>query len=406
MTSFRYTAVATNGASVSGAIDAPSAGQAIEDVRKLGHYPISATPAARERWRALVDRARRPAGPAPMRELAVLTQELATLLEAGLELDRALEVLADLRETRHLRAPLLAVTDKIKRGTSLADALAEQAAFPKLYAGMIRAGESSGDLVPVLRRLADYLLRANAIRDAVLSALLYPAILLAASVASVLFILIFVLPQFQALFAESGKALPLATRIVISIGDFVRTSWWLLLLLGSGSVFAARFALEKPKTRDWLDTNVLKIPVLGDLILKIETERLCRTLSALLSNGVALPSTLAIVADTLSNRQLTAAVRSGAIGLREGDGLSSLLARADLFPPMLIDLVRVGERASKLAEMLLHQADLYERNIRHTTDRLLALLVPGLTVMLGILVAGLVGSILSAVMSVNELAAP
>jgi len=404
MANYRYRAMTNAGAVVTGHLNAPSEMLAVEQIRKLGLYPIAAAPAIGAGWRA-VRLLLAPSGArVSTRTLAIATQEIATLLNAGLELDRVLESVADLGETRRLREPILAAVASVKNGVDLADALSDAKAFPKLYVSMVRAAEASGNLVPGLKHLADYLARADAIKQAVVSALIYPVILLTAAVLSVIFILVFVLPEFQAMFAESGKKLPLATQMIIGAGDFIRNDWWILAGVALGATITARHALRRDDVRSWIDGQFLRLPFFGDLVLKIEVERLCRTMATLLGNGVGLPSALAIAGDMASNRVIARALADTTLSLKEGEGLAGLLARAKVFPQMTVDLIRVGELSSKLDEMLAHQADLYERSIRHTTERLLAMLVPALTVLLGALVAGLVGSILSAILSVNDLA--
>ncbi len=401
--SFRYRALTAGGATVTGSLEAASETGAIEAVRRLGHHPISATPAARERWRSLVLGFLPKPSPSPQ-DLAIVTRELATLLGAGLELDRALQTVASLKETGRLQAPLLSALARVRSGESLADALSHQAPFSKLYVGMVRAGESSGDLKVMLSRLADYLAKTAATRDQIVSALVYPIILLVAATFSILFILLFVLPEFQTLFADAGKKLPLATRVVIGIGDFIRRDGWLLLLLAVGGLFFARRQLRRPEVRLKLDAQALRVPILGELLLQIDVERFCRTLGTLLDSGVTLPTALGIAAKTISNSALAGATAEVAATIKEGQSLALLLARAKVFPPMTVDLIGVGEQSSKLSDMLLNQADIYERSARHKIERLIALLVPVLTVVLGAIVAALIGSMLSAILGVNDLA--
>jgi general secretion pathway protein F len=403
MASFRYKAVTTAGALTTGVLDAESEQDAVAQIRALGHLPVTATLASAARWRTLAINAipRRAQSP---RTIAVAMQELGALLQARLPLDRALAILAELEETKRLRAPLARVLAGVRGGMSLADAFEETGIFPKSIVTMVRAGEMGGNLEATLARLADYLARSAAIRDTVVSALVYPAILLCTAGLSIVFILVFVLPEFAPLFAQAGKALPASTQIVMDVGTFVTDYWW---LLGAGSLAAfllLRRAMKTPAFRQGWDSIVLRLPVLGDLVLKTDVERFARMLGTLLTNGVALPQALLITRETLSNSVIANAVGETAARLKEGEQLASRLRQTGIFPALSLDLIRVGEETGSLDEMLLKQAELYEREVKHAVDRLLALLVPLLTVLMGMLVAGLIASILVAILSINDLA--
>jgi len=404
MANFRYKAMTGTGAIVRGRLDADSHSAAIRQLRAQGHYPLSAAPESQgslaEKFAAALPGRRR----ISLRILAMATQELAELLDAGLELDRALGVLIGLRTLAPLKQALAAVRQRVRDGAVLADALAREPAFPKFYVGMVRAGELGGALAPALRRLSGYLARTQAIRDSIVSALIYPAILALTAGASVFIILAFVLPEFKPLFAQAGTALPLPSRIVMAFGDLVRGWWWLGALAIAGAWFGIRAALQDGQRRRRADTLLLRLPVLGNLFAAIEIERFNRILGTLLANGVELPAALELAKDVLRNTALRAAVSETAKGLREGEGFARRLAQFSVFRAATYDLVQVGEETGKLDEMLIRQADLDEQRIKHTIDRLLALLVPALTILLGLVVAGLIGSMLIAILSVNDLA--
>jgi general secretion pathway protein F len=206
------------------------------------------------------------------------------------------------------------------------------------------------------------------------------------------------------MFAASGKALPRSTEIVMAAGAFVTGYWWLILAGLLAAFLALRRVVREQAVRRSLDVLVLRLPVLGSLVRKIEVERFSRTLSALLTNGVALPQALLITRDTLSNSVIANAVGETAARLKEGEPLGTRLRQTGVFPTLALDFVRVGEETGALPEMLLRQAELYEREIRYSIERLLALLVPLLTILMGALVAGLIASILTAILSINDLA--
>jgi general secretion pathway protein F len=404
MPSFRYRAMTNSGAIIKGTLDAPTEAAVVQHLRGEGHYPISASPDADAGPLASLNKLVTFEKRQPLRALSVATQELAALLSAGISLDRALGILAGLREAGQLGAAFTKVRARVRDGDSFADALSEDASFPKFFVSMVRAGEMGGALENALKRAADYLGRSLAVREAVISALVYPMILLASAGVSIVVILTFVLPEFEPLFAEAGHSLPLPTRIMMGIGHAFRDYWWLLTLLAAGTFLWLRSALARPAFRRKFDAWTLRIPVIGSLLAEIEIERFSRTLGTLLANGVALPTALSLSREVLWNREIASAVATAATSLREGESLAGELSRTNLFPSVALDLIQIGEETGKLDEMLLRQADLDEQRIRHRVDRLIALLVPLLTVGLGVIVAGLIASILVAILSVNDLA--
>lgn len=408
MPSYRYRAMTGSGAIVSGVLDAPSEPAAIEEIRNRGHYPIDATNgetgAARVTWRDLLRRDLRPGRRFSPRALVVATQELASLLRAGLELDRALEILVNLDESKPMADTFGVILEQVRGGSSFADALNGLPAFPKFYVNIVRAGEQGGDLQAALEQLGEYLGRSLAVRESVISALIYPSLLLATTGVSIIVILVFVLPSFEPLFAEAGKSLPPATRFVMDTGHFL-TNWsWAILLGLAALVVGLKRALKDAAFKRQWDGLLLRLPLLGGLLAKIDVERFSRTLGTLLKNGVSLPQGLVITGDTMANSVIADAVRGAAASLKEGDALSHYLRGTKAFPRLALDLMRVGEESGQLDAMLLRQAELYEREIKHTIDRLVALLVPCLTIFMGLIVAGLIGSILVAILSVNDLA--
>ena len=404
MASYRYKAMTEAGAIVRGTLDASSEAAAIRQLRAQGHYPLSASPSDAgtfgDRFSALLPGKRAPS----LRILALATQELAELLGAGLELDRALSVLIGLRNLSVLKEPLTAVRGHVRDGAVLADALAQEKVFPKFYVGMVRAGELGGALELALRRLSAYLSRTQAIRDSITSALVYPAILTVTAGFSIFVILAFVLPQFKPLFAQAGAQLPLPSRIVLGAGDLVRDWWWLGAIVAIGAWLWLRQELQDTATRRRIHKLILRIPILGNLLAAIEIERFNRMLGTLLANGVELPMALGLAKEVLWNTALSDAVRETAAGLREGEGFARRLAQFKEFSGGTLDLIQIGEETGKLDDMLIRQADLDEQRIKHTIDRLLAMLVPALTILLGLVIAGLIASMLIAILSVNDLA--
>lgn len=401
---YRWEAVSAAGEHVAGDMEAESQAAVIERLHGLGHVPIRADAAegALARLLAWEWRPRRALAP---RALVLMTQQLATLLHAGLALDRALELAQAATARRAERDCLGALLDKVRGGGAFADALAAQPAiFPRFYVGMVRAGEAGATLDATLRQLGEFLERSRTAREKVTSALIYPAIVLATGLGSVATLFGFVIPRFRPLFDQAGAALPPAARAMLAASDLLQNYWWAMAgALTLAAFFLARQFRGGESRRRW-DRRLLKLPLIGDLIAKSEVARFARTLGTLLRNGVTPLAALAITQETLSNSVVAAAVGALADSLKQGKGLAEPLSRSAVMPPLAIQLIRVGEETARLEEMLIKTADIFEEELSRAVERLLALLVPAVTILLGIVVAAVIGSILTAVLSVYDLA--
>lgn len=405
MPTFKYKAVTEAGSVLEGEMEARNQSAVIERLHDLGHLPVRAEEIKASGQGNFLQRDLFGSRRASSKDIAALTRDLATLLQSGLSLVRSLDMLVELNESAAVTKLLADVLESVRGGSSLADAMAAQNnAFPQYYVSMVRAGESGGSLDGVLERLAGFMQRSQEMIETVKSALIYPMILFAMAAASVVILLTVVVPEFKPLFEDAGESLPFATQIIISIGDAFERYWWLMLLAFVGAVMLFRQQLSTPAGRFRWDSLVLKMPLFGDLVTKIEVARFSRTVGTLLHNGVTLPTALGIVRDTLRNTVIAKAVEDAATLLKEGQGLADPLVAAEIFPSLATHLVRVGEESGKLEEMLIRVADIYEREIQHSIDRMLALLVPLLTITLGVLIAGIIGSVLVAILSVNQLA--
>lgn len=404
MAMFRYKAMTSSGTIVHGRMAAESEAAVVTLLRREGHLPISAKPDdggdLRERLRQILGLKQ----VLSTKVLALITQEMADLLGAGLDLDRVLGVMLALKDAQALRPMLQAVRGRVRDGSSFADALEEEPSFPKFYVNMVRAGETGGKLDAALHKLADYLTRSQTIHDQVASALVYPIVLLVTAGLSVAFLLSFVLPSFEPLFASAGQQLPLPTRIVMDISKAFRMFWWLGVLLAGLGLWWVRASLEKPGVRLKWHRRLLQLPKLGALLTDIELERFKRTLGTLIAGGMPVPNALQISRDVLRNVAIAGTVAEAAQSLREGDSLARLLGQSGYFPAATLDLIAIGEETGRLDEMLIRQADLDERRIKNQIERLIALLVPGLTIILGIVIAGLIASMLVAILGVNDIA--
>jgi general secretion pathway protein F len=403
---FRYKAVGADGKIAEGDLEARSQTAVIDRLQTMGYVPIRADEitAAQADKRSL----RRPlfgSRQITQSRVAVLTQELATLLRAKLPLDRALELLIELSPNVRVRQVVTQIREQVHDGATLSAAMETQkGVFSRLYLNMVRAGEAGGAVDSVLMRLAEYMERARELRDTVTSALIYPAILLGVSGLSVVVLLIFVVPQFQQMFEDAGQALPFATQVVISLGEALRGYWWLMLGVILAVTYYFRTQFAKPATRYRWDNRLLGVPLLGELIAKLEVARFSRTLGTLMINGVPLLTALGIVKETLTNQVLAQSMGNVAESLKQGHGLAQPLMEAPYFPKLAAHMIRVGEETGHLEEMLIQVADVYDKEVRSSIKRLLALLEPALILTLGLVIAAIIISILVAILSINELA--
>ncbi len=407
MPSFRYTAVSATGDLVQGFLEAPSEASVIEQLRRQGNLPMRAEPADRAGgFLARLLGAEFGRGSALNgAEVANITRELAVMLNAGQDLDRALRFLVDTAANARSRTVLVALRDAVRDGSPFGAALAQHPkSFPRLYVGLIRAGEAGGMLAPTLGRLADLLERQRALRSSIVSALIYPSILVVTGIGAIVLLLTQVLPQFTPLFQQAGAALPAPTRIVIGLGDFV-SNWglWLLLALIL-LVVVARQALQRPAWRLRADRWLLRVPVAGGLTREILAARTARTLGTLLQNGVPLVSALGIVAEVIGNRAGEGAIRAATESAKGGAGLARPLQQSNLFPKRMVYLLRLGEETAQLGPMALRAAEIHEEQSRLGIQRLVSLMVPALIIVIGGAVAGIVSALMLAMLSLNDLA--
>ena len=412
---YRYKAVNASGGVAVGELEAANESEIVDRLRDQGLMPmqvaraaagggngnggvaaVGAARGARRRWFASKSVTRD--------NLLAITRELATLLRAGLPLDRALEVLISLADAPPVAALLQGIRDDVRGGKALSQALdARREVFGRFYVNIIRAGEAGGALGTVLARLADTMERNKELRESVISALIYPTILVSVAVLSLMLILAYVVPQFEQTFAQAGRALPLATQVVIFLGTGVKQWWWAIAALAILAVLWMRRRLRDPVVRGRWDARILRAPLIGDVMTKVETARFARTLATLLANGVTLLSGLAIVRDTLGNSVLANALDGVISRLREGKGFARPLAETGLYPKLAVQMILVGEESGRLEEMLNRVAEVYDREVAMSIKRFLAVLEPALILSLAVLIGAIVFSILIGVMGMSEL---
>jgi general secretion pathway protein F len=399
---FQYKAATTDGGTVSGVLTGSNRNEVAEQLLALGHIPIRIDETANreEKKRARFLYRQRISD----EQVADFTRDLSTLLRAGITLDEALSILGTLADGEPLGEVLAQIRERVKGGSTFADAVEEHdRVFDRLYVNMLRAGESGGALESVLERLSEHLARNREVREALVSALIYPIILIVVALVSVFILLGYVVPQFAEMFESAGETLPLSTRITIGIGEALRSYGWLMLTVTAAAVFALRQQLRNAARLQQWHNCLLNLPLAGQIILKIEVARFARTLATLLQNGVTLLKALSIVKDTMSNKVLAKGVGQVTVSLKEGESLAAPLAQHTRFPPFAIHMIKVGEESGNLQDILLQVAAAYDRDTRTTIKRALALLEPALILILGGIIAAVIISILVAILSVNEL---
>lgn len=329
---------------------------------------------------------RRPA----RRQVATSLRQLATLLAADVPLVRALDLVASQAESRRLQTDLTAVATRVRQGDALAASLATVAGtFPRLAIPLVQVGEQAGLLAEVLHRLAAHLDQVDALRRKVQGALLYPVIILLVAAGSTLVLLLKVIPVFAQMFRESGVPLPVPTHLVITASEVLQQTWLGLVAIGGGSVLLGRAVVAHPRGRGLVDRLQLRLPLLGGLLHTSALARFTRSLSTLLASGVPLLPALAATQDTLVNRYLEAAIRTARETVSQGVGLADALTGAVGWPPLVVQLLRVGEETGRLAPVLAHLADYYTTETEHRVQVLTTVLEPLLIVGVAVIIGGL-----------------
>ena len=337
-------------------------------------------------------------------ELLHFTQELSTLLGAGLPLDRSLSVMSNLVQSEEFRKTIRLVLEGVRAGKSLAASMAEHPdIFPKLYVNMIRAGETGGILEAVLRHLVEYLERSINLREDLKSALTYPVLLAMVAGLSLTVLFVYVIPKFSLIFKDINQALPWMTLLLINFSYALSRYGWLALLLIVIGAVAGAFYIRSPEGRLRWDRGRLRLWVLGDLLCKLEVARFTTTLAALLKGGVPLLEALGTVQGVVANRVLAQAIAQVQKRVREGKGMVGPLTESGVFPDLALHMIAVGEETGRLETMLVTVAEHYDQEVKRATKRLMSLLEPALILGMGLVVGVVVISMLMAIFSINDL---
>jgi general secretion pathway protein F len=404
---YQYKAVSPSGEVQEGVLEASSTPAAVARLQSMGMIPIRAEEAGAAKAAAAPSGVRRPLFTRKgisQDDIGVLTREMATLLKAGLPLDRAFEILVNLAANPRVAELLTKLRNDIRGGASLSKAMDEQkGVFTRFYVNMIRAGEAGGSLPMVLLRLAEYMERSKNLRDNVKASLTYPAFLAVISVMAVVVLLGAVVPRFKPIFAGAGKAVPAMTQVVLFAGDALRNYGWAMLIGLALAGFLAARRLRDPEVRYRMDRRLVTAPVVGDLFAKVEMARFARTLGTLLSNGVTLVSALNIVRETMANAWLAEAVGGVARELKEGRGLGRPMMETGRFPMLAVHMIQVGEETGRLDDMLMQVAETYDQEVEVAIRKALALLQPVMIVSMAVVIGFIIIAILSAMLSVYDL---
>lgn len=394
MALFRYKALSANGEPLDGQMEAGNADEVIVRLQDQGYLPVEAR-RADERVEGFSLLALGKKRELNADQVLQFTQQLATLLGAGQPLDKAMGILLELPETGEAKKVLERVRESVRGGAPLSVALEQQhGLFSRLYVNLVRAGESGGGLDDALRRLADYLERSRELRSRVINALIYPMILIVLVLGSVIFLLVAVVPQFEALFASLNAELAWYTVAVLGLSSALRNGWWVILLALILAGWWLNGRMADPAWRLKLDGWLLNNRYFGTLIARLDTARLSRTLGTLVGNGVPLLTALNLSGNVLSNRVLANALEAASSEVKSGSGLGYALGRQKVFPRLAVQMIQVGEESGELDSLLTKVADTFDIETRNAMDRLLALLVPALTIFMALIVASIILSVL------------
>ncbi len=417
MPDFSWRAAQADAQIVEGRLQAASTAQAMTQLRAQGLTPIfigeggasaatlGAPAAPGYKPPGLASSGLFGSGAIKQADILVMTSELSIMLKAGLSLDNALRVLIGMSAKPAMVALTQTILDDVKGGSPLSTALKRHPQqFGDFYINMVRSGEAGGQLSAVLERLVEHLERLRALRESVVSATIYPAILMVVAVLSLIAMLGFVVPQFETLFKGMGEALPMPTRMVMVLGRAFTGYWPYLLGLSVVTFWAARVAWRSPATRQRWQALALRLPLFGGLLLKYELTLFSRSFGTLLGNGVPLLSSLQIATQTIGNTNLRFALEGVAPKVKGGAKLVDALQASGIFEPLALSLIRVGEETGRMGTMLLELARIFNRDVEAGIKRGLTLLEPLLIVVLGLLIAAIIVSILLGILSVNDLA--
>ncbi|HEY4305181.1 MAG TPA: type II secretion system F family protein [Gemmatimonadaceae bacterium] len=383
MPQFTYTARAGNGDLRQATIEAPTRDDVIRQLRQLKLNVIKIDEGGATKKKRL--------GSIRMRDIVIFTRQFSTMINSGLPLVQALDILATQSENPALKDTTRQVVFDVESGNTVADALRKHPkAFSELYVNMVAAGEAGGILDTILMRLAVFMEKNDALVRKVKGAMIYPGVIMSVAVIAITVLLIFVIPTFSNMFSSANIPLPLPTRIVINLSKGLQSYWWVIVGLIGGGLFMLRRYYATPQGKLAIDRLLLRMPVLGDVLRKSAVSRFTRTLGTLISSGVSILDGLEITAKTAGNRVIQDAIMESRASIAGGETIAAPLKKSQVFPPMVISMISVGEQTGGLDEMLTKIADFYDEEVDAAVSGLLALMEPVMIVFLGVVVGGMV----------------
>jgi general secretion pathway protein F len=403
MAAYSYKAATMEGKLIAGSMEAPDSGTVSLRLQEMGLLPIRVGAAAQKtfftREVALPWKRRR----VRQKDLLVFTHELHTLVRSGIPLDRSLAVLGKLAESAALSEVIQNVLKAVKEGKSFSEALGQYPeVFPKVYVNMVHAGEVGGVLEEILGRLTAFLETSENLRSYVFGALIYPALLSFVAVVSVTIMMFFVVPKFVSVFHDIGVPMPLPMTILQNVSGVFTGYWWLLLAVLFLVVVYLRRLRNTPEGRLQWDRWLLRLPLWGPVVRKVEVARFSRTLGTLLHSGVPLLQGMTIVREILSNQGIATAIEPIRNGIKKGEGIAQPMKHSGVFPPLAMHLIEVGEESGKLDTMLIQVAEVYDTEVRNAVKNLIAFFEPALILLMGVIIGTVVVSMLMAIFSIND----
>jgi len=407
MPEFIYKASDRTGKVIEGSLDAGDESDVIGKLRNMGYIPIRiGTSSGRKPLSSSLSlklTIPTPFSKVSNKDLLSFTQELSTLIKAGLTLDRSLSIISEITENEHLKTVTQELLKDVRGGKSFSEALANHSGvFNRLYVNMVKAGEAGGVMDVVLERLVDFLERSQELKETVKNAMIYPVVLISVMGIVVSLMLIFVVPKFVSIFDMMGQEIPLPTQILLSFSMIIKNYWWLILGFSLACYYWFKRYTNTEKGRLNWDSALLKIALIKSLILKIEVARFSRTLGTLINSGVPLLQALAIVKEIIGNVIISNSIITVQKAVKEGKGVSLPMRSIGIFPSLAMHMIRVGEETGSMEEMLMRVADTYDREVQNTVKRFIALLEPALILVMSLLVGFIVLSIVWAIFSIND----
>ena len=404
MPEFAYKATDSMGKIVEGLMEAPEEREVIRKLQSLGYIPMKIGHPSKARSFSLDIDLMAFFKRVSSKDVMNFTQQLSTLISAGLPLERSLFIVAELTEKKELEKVITDILSGIQEGISLADALAKHPrVFSKLYVNMVRAGEAGGVLEMVLERLVDFLESSQELKDYITSAMIYPMLLTGVCGLTIIILLAFVIPKFSTMFDDAGGGIPASAQFLLGMSEVVKGYWWAMAGVIGGIYFGIKKYLASEKGSLKWDELKLKLFMVKTLVQKIEVARFSRTLGTLIRSGVPILESLNIVKETIGNLVIAGSLTGIHEGIKEGEGISKPLKNANTFPSLAIHMITVGEETGRLDEMLLKVADTYDQDVRNAIKRLISLLEPCLILFMAFIVGSIVITMLLAIISVNDM---